>query len=213
MHTQALQAITQYAKKIMSNSAPFPDTRYPPASTGYACLWDCGYEDSSTDKNPVHIGLNDEEIKSMWKIANDTRQNCYRLVAEGGSCFLTPPDDIEAMGAYMGKVKSSDLQGTFEQEVCGELVTESDKSAMDTPWFGIFGPLGGYVYAAIKHAKKGNDVLSTMPNFFSRYRENKYNRAYVCNKVQIQSSGNEMVDKVRAGLSFNDIQVVSRFSS
>ena len=48
---------------------------------------------------------------------------------------------------------------------------------------------------------------SKMDQSFGYRGRSQYGGAYDCRRVQVQSSGNDVVDKVRSGLSFNDIKV------
>ena len=223
VHAQILQAINQYARRIESNGVPFPSTRYPPASTGYVCLWDCGYEGSNVDKGPVHLGLNASEIRDLQRMANNSLLKCYSHAdlkegQQGRMCFREPSGTDLLKG--MLEISQDDLTGTYTQEVCGELIKESHMAFLGDPGKvigpsaagGVLGVIAaGIGYAVVRHADQGVGIESTMENMFNSYREVKYGRPYNCSQVQVQSSGNEVVDRVRAGLSFNDIKARAKF--
>lgn len=70
---------------------------------------------------------------------------------------------------------------------------------------------GGIAYGVVSGTPGSGGTANTalLANIFSERRRIKYGRMYACSKVQVLSSGNELVDRVRAGLSFNDIQATS----
>ena len=223
-------AIRQYAKKIDSGGAPFPSTRYPPASTGYVCLWDCGYEGGGeASKSPVHLGLDTNDLGELAKMAKDTLASCYSHADMvdgqiGRMCYNEPPTVMQDAMEDAMAIMMDDLEGTYTQEVCGELITEADKAFLDIKGgaagaviigFFVGGPVGaivagiaaGAAIGGVQNSGRGEGIDSTMQSEFRQYKEINYGRPYNCSRVQVQSSGSEVVDNVRSGLSFNDIKV------
>ena len=250
-------AISQYARKIQSNAQPFPSTRYPPANTGYVCLWDCGYEGGSGG-GPLHIGLDEEERMKLVGMGESWLKECWnwaglkegqigryffsmclvcadfdfllRVCADFDffcvcrMCYVDPAEE-EAYAAGTRDPFSStkgateaDFAGTYVQEVCCELIKESDKGWIDfcekggaaLPW--AMGACMDTIFDKLRRKNSGGDgwVASTMFQHFPEQGKAEYGRPYKCSRVQVQSSGNEVVDRVRSSLSFNDIQVWSQ---
>lgn len=227
------RSIEQYARKIQSTGEAFPPTRYPPEDTGLACLWDCGYE--SSDKSALHIGLNQEEIDRLVNKSMAFRTDCKKQVKDKLLCYLNPETAAAAGNTdeLDRKLEESSVTNVITQEVCGEIVNAAGKAVSD--FFGGLGDLvesdinsrhnnlicGVYeksLYVGIpeddlEYVKQlcyggvSDGINEFTESFFSDKREIQNNRVYKCEVVKVMSSGNEVVDKVRSALSFNDIKV------
>ena len=197
MYDDMVKAINMYSQTIQGNSNPFPDTRYPKDGE---CIWDCGYE--ASDKGPLHIGLNQSERQILYNFANASTQACMTQVDQGTSCFAEIVDSDQGTG-----ITDDDLDGTFEQELC--IVTDKGgvsfgKTEGDSNEFDVrdYTPLEVFFSQQARVSVSGTP-LTRLPT----------NKEYKCERVQVQSSKNSKVDAVRAGLSFNDIQVRSSSAS
>jgi hypothetical protein len=215
MFQQMKFAIESYAKRMKPPTYAEYGTRYPPASTGKKCVWDCGYtEDGGTySKDPVHVGLNVDELKDMMKMANDSKTSCERLAnlpKSGGMCFLDAAKNI----SNSVPITKEDLEGTFEQEVCGDIYKDPTRDGK-TAFANIEGAVKTQLYdvgEALENIfPNPESVQSDNVKFCTRYCTP--NPAYKCTRVQVSSTGNQFVDKVRKGLSFNDIKVQNQTKS
>ena len=210
MYNDAKRLIQMYSNGVESVSGNFPSSRYPPEDSGLACIWDCGLE--ASDRKPLHIGLTDKEAVELQDKARLTRDNCYETAKLPNQYYLNPnwaaKVDLEDRD-----IATEDITNTFTQEVCGEMISESMKGFRDNGKYGSWN-----LYVALATAiteidaavnpgsRDGINKFNT--SFFSDVRQIKYNAKYECHRVQVMTSGNEAVDIVRSGLSFNDIQVL-----
>ncbi len=225
MKSKMVRALAEYSRKINNYPSTFPQRRWPPPSpvldTKDYCVWDCG--DSDGKKLPVHIGLNSTEKEYISKRITGRFNECKTLVRQRSHLYRDPDQISQNVTEMLQSAESVDLEFAV-QEVCYikkmyKIATvndwkceqwkqskdeisltandcdpkwEEDTLAKETP--------GSSSFASIF----AEENLVTSGQFATAVKKADN---YVCEPVMVRSTGSKVVDEVRSGLSYTDVNV------
>lgn len=207
MLTDARLQIADYAVEISKYPSSFPqrsvhivEDRNDLVSIGKTkyCVWDCGNDYALNEK--VHIGLSEPNKQYLEDKAKKLFDSCMEYVKLGDHVYV-PPDfrkSKDETSKIAVETFSEKRKGITTQQVCGyshkfcqyllvvaDCTPEYYSQPMSDPSRKFDGPA----------------------RIFDQQDEKKYSKEYYCYTSSVRSTGSSAVDKVRAGLSFNDIKI------
>ena len=183
-----------YASRI--ETVPIKNTEFRWPKPPMYCVWDCGNYWEGYDA-PVHIGLDNETRDAFVTRLQAWKTECIKHAGE--NAYILKRSNTSSIEAA---IRAAHKSG-YVQEVCGQYIDETDKWLRDNrrglPW--ILEQLG-----AFKGTSDGINeyVQSLLTDETARHVTT---RDYRCQLLNVRSTGNPIVDRVRTALSFNDIQV------
>ena len=200
------QGIQNYPSSFPRKSVTFAHMNTRSRNSVYnkqVCYWDCNTDNRPLSTNDVvHVGLDNATKYVLFGMADVKMQACKDAAKTGAYVYedlelkQTMDDSLKTALASFQKKQG----GVAIQEVCG-YEYKLCQDAIGNWWECSAGEWKSWWKSDPKDYLGGNKKIFDTQD---KYVEN---HAYNCKTVKVRSTGSQVVDKVRAGLSYNDIIV------